>query len=112
VGFVAKVVCPTLSRLNVEHFELRHHSINMMTSTLLTSAFFVHSKRVYWFSRHTSHLLPILLLTYSQIMATMFNLLCYVRDDDYMQAFPVKIAKDEDVGTLKGAPASKKKTGG
>ena len=34
-------------------------------------------------------------------MTTTFNLLCYVRDDDYKQAFPVKIGNDEDVGTLK-----------
>ncbi|KAM6494873.1 hypothetical protein JOM56_009496 [Amanita muscaria] len=31
----------------------------------------------------------------------MFKLLCYVREDDYNQAFPVRIEEDEDVGTLR-----------
>jgi hypothetical protein len=33
----------------------------------------------------------------------MFRLFCYVRDDNYKQAFPVKIEEDEDVAALKNA---------
>ena len=39
----------------------------------------------------------------------MFNLLCYVRDDDYKQAFKVEIEEGEAVATLKEVIKEKKR---
>jgi hypothetical protein len=40
----------------------------------------------------------------------MFRLFCYVRDDHYKQAFPVKIEEDKDVAALKNAIKEEKET--